>query len=405
MRIAIFDYLVVPTNPAGSCHRRVLEGACWDHEITVFAVEFDNPCPDRIRIVRIPAIRRPLVALFVSYHILASLVYLWHRLRGQRFDLVQGIESKFAFLQVCYSHFCHREYLASHFGHSGCWNLRNAARWLDHWLHATVEPLVYRRARIIVVPSQGLRRELLTAYPYTADKVRLIYNPVDTVRMKMPPGFDRAGERAALGFAPKDLVLVFVALGHFERKGLHLLLEAMRMLQPTRAKVLVVGGKPDVVENWRNRVRRLGVEDHVRFAGMRSDVRPFLWSSDAFVLPSAYEVFPLVALEAAAAGLPLLSTPVNGVVEFLSEGRNGHQLSQVPAEIAQVIERISRSSQEQLHQLGLHAAEDVERFGVASFTQAWNDLYYGLDPSEQSSLRCPASSRIHASAGGYPPLS
>jgi hypothetical protein len=48
MRIAVFDYKVVPTNPIGSCHLRMLQGLCREHEFTVFAVEFENSCPERI---------------------------------------------------------------------------------------------------------------------------------------------------------------------------------------------------------------------------------------------------------------------------------------------------------------------------------------------------------------------
>ena len=47
MRVAVFDYKTVPNNPTGGCHRRMLSGLCHEHEFTVFATEFDNPCPER----------------------------------------------------------------------------------------------------------------------------------------------------------------------------------------------------------------------------------------------------------------------------------------------------------------------------------------------------------------------
>ncbi len=62
---------------------------------------------------------------------------------------------------------------------------------------------------------------------------------------------------------------------------------------------------------------------NVKFVRTQKDIRAYLWAADALTLPSHYEVFPLVALEAAAAGLPLLVTRLNGVEEFLRDGENG----------------------------------------------------------------------------------
>src|SRR5262245_65372136 len=110
--IAIFDYRIVSTNPIGSCHLRMLAGLCREYNFTVFAVEFENPDPERIRWVRVPAFKRPLALLFICYHLLAPLCYLWCLIRrGRRFDLIQMVESNFSFGDISYSHFCHRAYL------------------------------------------------------------------------------------------------------------------------------------------------------------------------------------------------------------------------------------------------------------------------------------------------------
>ena len=67
MKIAIFDYRVTPTKPVGSCHRRMLSARCEEHELVVFAPEFDNPRPDRIDYLPIREPRRPLALLFVLF--------------------------------------------------------------------------------------------------------------------------------------------------------------------------------------------------------------------------------------------------------------------------------------------------------------------------------------------------
>ena len=162
MKIALFDYVVTQNNGIGKADLAILAALCHEHEFTVFSVEFENPCPERIRWVRIPALKRPLVLLFVTFHLLAPLCYLWHRLRYRvHFDHVQIIESNLLFGDIAYSHFCHRAFLKDHWKDAGATGLRGALRWLDHWLHARLEPCVYRRASRIVAPSRGLARELI----------------------------------------------------------------------------------------------------------------------------------------------------------------------------------------------------------------------------------------------------
>ena len=98
MRIAVFDYRITPNNPIGSCHLAMLRALAAEHEFTVFAVEFKNPCPQKIRWVRVPSPLRPMALLFVAYHLMASLCYLLYRLcSGAKFDLVQALESNLLF--------------------------------------------------------------------------------------------------------------------------------------------------------------------------------------------------------------------------------------------------------------------------------------------------------------------
>src|SRR5919108_685447 len=89
-----------------------------------------------------------------------------------------------------------------------------------------------------------------------------------------------------VGLHDEDVVVVFTALGHFERKGLPLLLEAMQRLADPRFKLVVVGGQPSLVKAYRSSAATMGLDGAVRFVGMQDDVRPFLWAGDLFALPS-----------------------------------------------------------------------------------------------------------------------
>jgi hypothetical protein len=160
LRIAIFDYKITRNNPIGSCHLAMLRALAAEHEFTVFAVEFENPCPEKIQFVRVPSPMRPLALLFVVYHFMAPLCFLLYRLRGgPKFDLIQALESNLAFGDILYSHFCHGMYLKQHWKKSGARGLRGWFRWLDHQLHAWMESFTYPSSETgrgpIPRPGQG----------------------------------------------------------------------------------------------------------------------------------------------------------------------------------------------------------------------------------------------------------
>jgi glycosyltransferase involved in cell wall biosynthesis len=377
-RIAVFDYRIIPTNPIGGCHLHMLRNLCHEYEFTVFAVEFENPAPERIRWVRIPALTRPLALLFVLYHLLAPIYYWVYRLKHRvRYSKVQIVGSDVTFGDITYVQFCNRTYLKHYWKLSRARGLRGGLRWLNHWLRSIFEPLVFRHAAAIVVPSQGLARELATEYPFARANIHIIPNPVDIERMRPPEGFDRSAWRQTLALGSADVALVFVALGHFERKGLPLLLEAYGKLDVPYLKLLVVGGERDLIAAYQARVEHMGLSSHVRFTGMQRDVRPYLWASDAFVFPSFYEAFPLVSLEAAAAGLPLLATPVNGIEEFLRDGENGILLTQTPEGVATGLKRFLALPPEARRGMGRRAEEDAQHYRLERFVTAWRDLYAG----------------------------
>jgi glycosyltransferase involved in cell wall biosynthesis len=376
VKIAIFDYSITVQNAIGKCNLGVLKALCHDHDCTVFSVELENPCPERIRWVRVPAVRRPLALLFISFHLLAPLFYLWHRLRYRvRFDLVQIVESNLVFGDIVYSHSCHRMFLQRYWKKVGAKGIRGALRWLDHWLHARLEPWTYRRASHIVVPSQGFARELGSMYPFVNSKIRVVANAVDLDAMRCPEHFDRDEFRKELGLTSQDIVLAFVALGHYELKGLPLLLEALARNEDGRLKVIVVGGSRGLVDEYRRRAIRMGLNGKAMFFGTRRDVRPYLWAADALAHPSLHEVFPLAPLEAAAAGLPLLVTRLNGVEEFLREGENGFVMQREVPAMSDCIARFAQMPLARRRMMGQQAQADIACYSAAEFASAWSRVY------------------------------
>jgi glycosyltransferase involved in cell wall biosynthesis len=374
--IAIFDYRVSPTNPIGGCHRRMLAALSSEYDFTVFAVEFDNPAPSRIAFQRVPVPRRPQALLFAAYHLMAPICYLLQRLRrGKPFDLVQLVEGNLCFGTISYTQFCHRAYLRLPIVALGPANLHRWLRWLDHRLHAAFEPWIYKRVHHIIVPSQGTAAELAREYPEVRGKIRVIYNPVDIERMRRPSAFDCERMRRELGWTRDDIFLVFAALGHFERKGLPILLDALAQVEQPTLKLLVVGGEAGLVKEYQDQAHRKGLKSQIVFTGHRQDIRPYLWSADAFVFPSYYEGFPLVVLEAAAAGLPLIAPSLHGVEELLRDEENGLLVTQTPESVADALRRLVKLARPTLQAMGARAAEDVQRYAVDLYAPRWREFY------------------------------
>jgi glycosyltransferase involved in cell wall biosynthesis len=379
LRIAIYDYRITRNNPAGSCHLAMLRALAAEHEFTVFAVEFENPCPERIRFVRVPSPMRPLALLFIVYHFMAPLCYLLYRLRGgPKPDLVQALESNLSFGNILYAHFCHGMYLKHHWSKSGAKGLRGAFRWIDHQLHAWMENFTYPRAKQVVVPSQGLARELQAEFPYIQDKLTVLPNPINLARLQKPPEFDRQAFRHSLGIDDQDLVGLFVALGQFERKGLPLVMQALATAGMEQVKLIVVGGEADLIARYREQAAKLSLGDRVKFVGMQSDVRPYLWSSDVFVFPSLYETFSLVTYEAAAAGLPIVVSKLYGVEDLLVDGDNGFLIETTAAGVRDGLLRILSQSEDDRYLMGQRARQAASACSEEHFVDAWRAFYLRL---------------------------
>lgn len=374
MRIAIFDYKIVQANPCGGCHLALLRSLCREHEFTVFSVRFENPDPERIAWVRVPCPTRPLALLFLTFHLLAPLIYLLYRLRtGKEFDVIQSVESNLAFGDLIYSHFSHTTYLRR--GESSRRSLRGFLRWADNLLHSWGERLRYRTSRLIVTPSAGLADELASDLGVSRQRLCVIPNPIRVTEMFRPPDFDRESFRRSLGYLPHQVVFVFAALGHFERKGLPLLIRSFATEPPPNGMLLVVGGEKDVVAHWKTAAAAAGAGSRIRFVGMQRDIRPFLWAGDAFVLPSSYETFSLAVYEAAAAGLPVLAPPLSGISDLLRDGENGFLISADVQSVTNGLHRLANLLPEERSRMGERARQDAAGFSEERFADHWRKLY------------------------------
>ena len=170
---------------------------------------------------------------------------------------------------------------------------------------------------------------------------------IHVVRCGVDPGvYTPPAERSRSASAAEILFVGRLLHG----KGLALLFEAMSELRRRRLDVTasIVGDGPARDEAERD-VRRLDLSDHVHFLGSvgQDDIRKHYERADIFCLPSFAEGIPVVAMEAMAMQLPVVSTRITGIPELVDDGKHG--LLVAPGRVdalTEALERLVRSPEE-----------------------------------------------------------
>ena len=179
--------------------------------------------------------------------------------------------------------------------------------------------LVARVAGYIAV-STGVRASAVRAYGARARRIVVVPPGIDVRR------FDRTRiNPAATARFRQGASRVVGTVGRLAgQKALHVLLDATPRLlaDDPGTRVLVVGDGP-LRPTLERRARRLGVHEAVTFAGHQVDVAPAYSAMDVFVLPSRYEGFGIVFLEAMASGVPVVGTRVVGSEDAVEDGVTG----------------------------------------------------------------------------------
>lgn len=181
--------------------------------------------------------------------------------------------------------------------------------------NSLVEQFSLRGARRLITVSTSLEQRL-RARGFAPGLIRQVPNGVSL------------SERIRRSYVPgEELTLGTVALFR-PRKGVEVLLEAMARLQAlnVRAHLHAIGPfeTPEYARSVFELTQRLGLEESVTWTGFMSDISAEFRRMHVFVLPSLFgEGMPMVVLEAMAAGLPVVSTRVEGIPQVVRHGQDG----------------------------------------------------------------------------------
>jgi UDP-glucose:(heptosyl)LPS alpha-1,3-glucosyltransferase len=254
--------------------------------------------------------------------------------------------------------------------------------WRDRWM------LRGGRYRKIVAISESVRQQLKQHYNVPDERIVTIPNGINLSRFH--PGNVRSRDAVRQSFGvPNDVPLVLFVGSQYRLKGLEFAIRALAEMK-TKAMLLVIGA--DAPAPFKRLADQLGLSDRVIFAGARGDLPTIYPAADAFVLPTLYETFALVCLEAMASGLPVLAAPVGGIEDYLRDGENGLHIQRDPTEIAAKLDRLlnDRELHARLRAAGIATAKKYEWKNIA---QQYLSLFDELIAERTQGSGSPAARR------------
>lgn len=172
---------------------------------------------------------------------------------------------------------------------------------------------------------------------------------------------------------------VFLAVGRFEEpKDYPNMLRAFSLLiKVVPNVVLLLVGDGILRNNMELLADDLGVSQSVRFLGIRRDIPSLMNAADGYVMSSAWEGLPIVLLEAAATGLPIVATDVGGNCEIVKDGYNGYLVpSRNEKELAAAMEKLIKLDVVTRRSMG-DASHEIIRtnYDIECVVDTWESIY------------------------------
>jgi UDP-glucose:(heptosyl)LPS alpha-1,3-glucosyltransferase len=178
--------------------------------------------------------------------------------------------------------------------------------------------------RAVLCTSAREVQDLSEIYGVDRAVMHVLPNPFDGASFSVERRNSLRDEmRAEIGAEPEDVVVLIVA-NEWHRKGLGALLAAVAQVGDPRLRLDLVGKRPP--DDYRPIAARLGLEDRFHWHGPSSDVARYYACADIFALPTTYEPFGLVIVEAMASGLPVITSALAGAAELIHHGTSGFVL-------------------------------------------------------------------------------
>lgn len=222
--------------------------------------------------------------------------------------------------------------------------------------------------------SQCVQQSIASLVVRPTSDFLVIYNPVDTSVFQPRPDM-RAAIRRSIG-VDKDKFVVGTVARFSEQKGHRFLVQAAALLVKEHPEFhfILIGDGP-LRQSIEVQVHQAGLADKFTFLGAVIDVHNYYSGFDVFALPSLWEGFPIVLVEAMSCALPIVATNVGGVAEAINDDCG---LLITPGDLNHLVDALRKLKHQpgDAHRLGKAARENVvERFSLESILMQYINLY------------------------------
>jgi len=207
---------------------------------------------------------------------------------------------------------------------------------------------------------------------------RIEYIPgvgIDTKKF-IPKAIDKNVLKDELSI-PRDAV-VLISVGELQSRKNHITpIKALSQLDSNIYYIICGQGK--LKEDLQLRTKELGVEKQVKFLGYRSDIDALCGMADIYIFPSRREGLGIAALEGMAAGLPLISSDINGIKDYTKNGMTGYCLEPLDVKgFQKAIYRLSNDAKLR-RKMGHYNQEIAKKFDIKNTNEIMMKIYKGFD--------------------------
>jgi len=221
--------------------------------------------------------------------------------------------------------------------------------------------------RKLITNSAMIKQDILNHYNVAEDKIAVLHNGVEWKNLQIPfDSWQTGKDKLTSQFRLSQDAFHFLFIGSgFDRKGLKPLLQALALLKDKEFYLSVLGNDKHMAD-YIKLVKKLRMTKKVFFFGTRCDTTNFLQMADCLVLPSFYDPFANVTLEALAMGVYVITSKSNGAYEILSDF-NG----------------IAIENPSEIEELSIHLKNAMENRKTTSLAQKLRDSVKSFDFSIQ----------------------
>jgi UDP-glucose:(heptosyl)LPS alpha-1,3-glucosyltransferase len=317
MRLGIIRFAYSPFGGAEKSIERIVQALKKSYkrpiEITLFSASWSCNS-DHYKVVQIPIRSTHRISRVKEFSKKVRQAF-----RSESLDIIQSHERISGCDIFRAGDGCHAAWLDRHYGSKG---IRHWFSMLDpfHRKVLSEERKIAEDPKTLIISNSSLiKTEFIERYKTDPNRIIVIPNAIDTQEFQPVSEQEKSRSKKTLGI-PADVPVVLFMGSDYERKGAHLLIEAVRALSDIH---VIIVGKDNRIQKLNKLIARHGLTKRVLMLGPQPDVKPFLSSADIFCLPSLYDSSPNAALEALSYDLPCIVCEGVGISNSIREADAG----------------------------------------------------------------------------------